>query len=149
MKNKIIFNPSLNIRSKNELSKHISSGSFSKQKTLDLINNVIENYDHYWHDSKDSKPSEEKYIRSAVGTPLGTLLKLINKKVLKPHDHLLPNIIFGGVSGKSHIDAAYQLLGKQKNRTLLKMDMYHFFEQNTVEMVTKFFFKKQMQFACF
>ena len=64
-----------------------------------------------------SKPKEEKFVRSAYGTPLGKLLKLIDKNILVPYDHTLPDFIFGGVSGKDHVGAAYSLLGKRRNRS--------------------------------
>lgn len=134
--------PRIQLRSKNELAKRISDKSFSVKKSLLLINDVLEKFDKYWVDSKKSQPENGKYIRSAIGTPLGVLLKLINRKVLKPHDHLLPDFIFGGVSNKNHIQAAYALLGKQKNRTLLGLDISRFFEQINKVRVFYFFYKK-------
>jgi hypothetical protein len=134
--------PSINIRSKNELSKQISDKKFSYKLALSLINDVLKNFDKYWYDSKQSEPEKNKFVRSAKGTPLGYLLNKIDKKVLAPHDHLIPNFIFGGLSGKSHIQAAHHLLGNKKRRRLLGLDIKHFFEQISKERVFHFLNKK-------
>jgi len=131
--------PNLNIRSKNELAKHISGRSFSTQKALNLINDVIENFDHYWSDSKSSEPEEQKWVRSAAGTPLSVLLDRIDNKVLRPHDKMLPGFIFGGISGRNHIQAAHSLLGRRKKRMLLGLDITRFFEQISKRRVYEFF----------
>jgi len=134
--------PQINIRSKNEISKRISSSKLSQSAALNLINDVIEHFDEYWIDTKSSQPRKQKYIRSAAGTPLNTLLKLIDKQILKPHDELVPGFIFGGISGKNHIDAAFSLIGKRKHRTLLKMDIFRFYEQITRDRVFSLFYRK-------
>ncbi|NCN82755.1 MAG: hypothetical protein GW947_02195 [Candidatus Pacebacteria bacterium] len=134
--------PQISIRSKNELAKQISSVKLPFEGALSLINNVIENYDTYWKDSKKSEPQKRKYVRTAVGTPLDTLLKAIDKKLLQTHDKLIPGFIFGGVKGKSHIAAAYHLVGNRNKRILLKMDISRFFEKITRERVFYFFNKK-------
>lgn len=135
--------PKLEIRSKNELAKRISGKNFPPEKALHLINNVLENYNKYWHDVESrSDLVEGKYVRSAKYTPLGKLLSLIDKKVLAPHDTLIPHFIFGGVSNKNHVQAAYYLLGKQRKRTKLSLDISKFFEQNKRERVFHFFNKK-------
>ncbi len=135
--------PSINIRSKNELAKRISSKNFTFQSALNLINNVLLNYNNYWNDNKkSSEPEKEKYVRSAYGTPLGKLLSLIDYKVLAPYDYLVPYFIFGGISDKDHVKAAYYLLGSQRKRTKLGLDISKFFEQNTQERVFYFFYSK-------
>lgn len=93
--------PKISIGSKNELAKRISGKMFSYNDALGLINDVLANFDRYWYDSADSEPEKEKYVRSAVGSPLNKLLKLIDQKVLAPHDFLIPDFVFGGVSGKN------------------------------------------------
>ena len=134
--------PRLFIRSKNELAKHISGGQLKKDNALALINDVISNFDKYWHDSKESKPEKKKYIRSAFGNNLGRLLDLINKKVLATHDKKLPSFIYGGLSERSYIDAAKNLFAKKTGRTLIRLDIERFFEQMTEERVFYFFYKK-------
>lgn len=134
--------PRLNIRSKSELAKRISNASLPFPKALVLINDVLENFDRYWHDSKRSEPEKEKYVRSAIGTPLGTLLALIDKKVLAPHDHLVPDFLFGGLSEKNHIQAAQSLLGTRRGRVLVGLDITRFFEQIKEARVFYFFHKK-------
>lgn len=90
--------PYIKIRSKNELAKRIASKTLPYSKTSALIKNVLNNFDEYWYDSKCSQPEENKFVRSAINSPLGILLDNINQKILKPYDDLLPNFIFGGVS---------------------------------------------------
>lgn len=134
--------PFINIRSKNELAKRICSRSLTQEKALDLINDVLENFESYWQDSDKSEPEKGKYFRTAVGSPLNLLLKRVNSRILKPHDTLLPDFIFGGVSNKSHVMAAYSLLGNKRGRSLLKMDISRFFEQISNQRVYHFFHNK-------
>jgi hypothetical protein len=137
--------PKIHILSKNELAKHISHNNPTKERAIKLINDVLNNYDQYWKDNKiKSEPLKNKYVRNAKGTPLGKLLDKINKKVLAPHDNLLPNFIFGGVSGMNHKIAGKYLLGSKRKRTLLKMDIFRFFEQISSDRVY-FFFKNKCQ----
>lgn len=131
--------PKLSIRSKNELAKHISHEGFSIADSLVLINDVLENFDKYWKDSKHSDPIKEKYIRNAKGTRLGLLLQKINTMVLAPHDKMLPKFIFGGIKEMDHVKAAKHLLGSKRKRTLLKTDLKRFFEQVSHERVFDFF----------
>lgn len=134
--------PKIHIRSKNELAKHICGG-FSYNKALALIKDVCKNHSRYWKDSvKYSKPEEQKYVRNAKGTPLGKLLEEINRKVLAPHDSMLPNFIFGGISGRNHVGAVRSLLGSKRKRTLLGLDITRFFEQVSEDRVCNFFQKK-------
>lgn len=135
--------PSINIRSKNELAKRISNKNLNLKDSLILINDVLLNYDKYWHDNiKNSDPTKKKYVRSAYGTPLGKLLKLIDKKILAPNDPLIPNFIFGGISKRDHVKAAHHLLGHQKKRIKLGLDISLFFEQNKQDRVSYFFYAK-------
>jgi hypothetical protein len=132
--------PELKIRSKSELAKRISGKKFSKEKALLLINDVLANRKCYWHDVKKfSEPDKKKFVRSCKETKLGRLLWLIDKKILAPQDYLVPEFIFGGLSEKDHVQAAHHLLGKQKKRTLLKLDISSFFEQNKHGNVCNFF----------
>lgn len=134
--------PKILIRSKNELAKRFAAPNLSQTQAQELINDVLVHFNDYWSDSKHSQPEKNKYVRNAKGRPLGRLLKLIDKKLLAPHDGLIPECIFGGVSGKSHIGAAYYLLGKQRERTLLALDIGRFFEQISEERVFNFFLHK-------
>ncbi len=135
--------PKINLKSKNELAKRLAGKNFDFKDAMDLINDVLENYNNYWNDNKkESKPDKEKYVRSAKGTPLGKLLKLINKKILAPHDTILPDFIFGGVSGRDHVKAAYYLLGERKSRTKLGLDISRFFERNSCERIFYLFYGK-------
>jgi len=134
--------PKIFILSKNDLSKRFATTNLTQKQALDLINDVVDHFNDYWRDSKHSEPEKNKYVRSAKGKPLGRVLKLIDKKLLVPHDKIIPGFIFGGVSKKSHIDAAYYLLGKQRERTLLTLDVGRFFEQISEERAYHFFHDK-------
>ena len=135
--------PKIGLRSKNEIAKRISSKKLSTNEALILINDVLKNFDSYWYDSKNSKPEEQKFVRSATKSPaLKKLLKLISEKILKPYDVLVPEFMFGGLSGKNNIQATRYLLGEQRDRTLLKLDVKTFFEQVKQERVFYFFYKK-------
>lgn len=135
--------PKIHIRSKRELARHISGPRLSPDKALELINHVQENFDTYWHDHPTrSEPDNKKWVRDASRSDLGRLLKLIDSKILKPYDKLLPDYIFGGVSGKNHKAAAQQLLGRKRSRIMLKLDITKFFEQNRYDRVYHFFLSK-------
>lgn len=132
--------PKIHIRSKNELAKHISSRRLPVNKVKQLINDVNKNYDSYWRDHpKYSQPEKGKLVRDASGTNLGKMLKLINKRILKPHDTKLPNFIFGGISGLDHKSAVAHLLGDKRKRVLLKLDITRFYEQIEQQRVYHFF----------
>ncbi|MFH1236680.1 MAG: reverse transcriptase domain-containing protein [Parcubacteria group bacterium] len=124
------------------MSKHISHLGFPRQEALILINNVISRFDSLWRDSKKSQPEKGKYVRSAAGTPLHKLLRKIDRRVLAPYDGLLPNFIFGGKSGVSHVNAAYHILGDKRQRSLLKLDLKKFFEQVDSGQVARLFEKR-------
>src|SRR3989339_1652694 len=135
--------PKIFIRSKTELERHISHKGFPRGVALSLINDTITHFNEYWKDNKKySNPAKGKYVRNAKGTPLGLLLKKINERILKPYDKILPNFIFGGISGLDHVKAATHLLGKKRRRTLLKTDIKCFFEQINAGRVRDFFVKK-------
>ena len=135
--------PQIRLRSKNDLAKRISYKNFSYGDALKLINNVLGNYDKYWHDVKSmSKPEENKFVRSCKNTQLDKLLKLINDKILAPYDSLAPEFIFGGVSGQNHVKAVKYLLGRQRKRSKLSLDIKRFFEQNSRDRVYYLFYNK-------
>ncbi len=134
--------PKIFVRSKTELAKRFTTPNLTQTQAQELINDVLGHFNDYWDDSKHSQPEKNKYVRNAKGRPLGKLLRLIDKKLLAPHDGLIPEFIFGGVSGKSHIGAAYHLLGKQRERTLLALDIGRFFEQISEERAFNFFLYK-------
>ena len=134
--------PKIFIRSKNDLAKRFITSNLAQAQALELINDVISNFNKYWRDSKHSQPEKNKYVRNAKCKPLGRLLKLTDKRLLAPHDVLIPGFIFGCVSGKSHIDAGYYLLGKQRERTLLALEIGRFFEQISENRVSHFFHNK-------
>jgi hypothetical protein len=134
--------PKIFIRSKRELARHISDKHFTPEKALSLINDSLDNFNFYWKDSRSSKPEKQKFVRAAVGTPLGVLLDKISQKVLSTHDNLVPFFIFGGIKGKSHVMAAKELIGSKRKRTLLKIDIKGFYEKIDSERVERFFWGK-------
>ncbi len=135
--------PKIQIRSKNELAKHLSGYRMSTEKATQLITDVCQSFDQYWLDyAALSQPDKGKWVRDASKTKLGKLLRQINNKVLKPHDRLLPGFIFGGISGFNHKTAVEHLLGRKKKRILLKLDITKFFEQIRYERIYNFFLNK-------
>ena len=134
--------PKIGIRSKNELAKRISGKGLSQQQALDLINDVVKNRDKYWKDSKMSEPLSEKWVRNASHTNYGKLLSLISTRVLAPHDNMVPDFIFGGLKERSCKSAAKNLLGTNRKRMLLKLDLKRFYEQNKYERVYSLFLHK-------
>ncbi len=125
------------------MAKRISGKALSYKSALSLIVEVSKNHDNYWKDNVlQSRPEKQKYVRSAFGTPLGELLSLIDTRVLKPYDNQIPDFIYGGLSERNHIEAAFELLGTKKDRRLLSLDISRFFEQITEERVFYFFYKK-------
>jgi hypothetical protein len=102
-----------------------------------------ENLEDFWYDNaKKSEPEKGKYVRSAKNTPLGYILRRIDQQLLGANDQLLPPFIYGGLKGKSHLDAAGSLIGTKRQRTLLKIDMKTFFEQIKRERVFYFWHSK-------
>lgn len=135
--------PKIGLRGIHEIAKRISHEQLSYSDALKLIRDVLMNHDLYWKDSKKySEPEKGKFVRDAWGTKLGLLLYLINTKILKPHDHLLPAFIYGGISDQNHLKAAKALLGSKRNRRLLSLDIKSFFENVTQSRVFYFFYNK-------
>jgi hypothetical protein len=63
---------------------------------------VSKNKDKYWFDnSSESKPDDDKWVRSASGTPLGKLQKRINQKVLFLGIGIGRNSLYSGVKIRS------------------------------------------------
>lgn len=134
--------PKIYIRSKTDLAKRIAGKDLNFAEALALVNRVRQNKDKLWRDNmKMSEPDEGKFVRDASRTELGKLLKLIDKKLLAPHDNNLPRFIWGGISGRSNVLAVRELLPLRK-RSLLKMDLKRFFEQITRKRVVSFFMNK-------
>jgi len=130
----------LQIQSKNALAKRISSKRLSEKQARELIDFVISNYESLWKDNLSaSQPNKGKWVRSAYGTELGTLLRLIDKRVLAEYDNHLPSFIYGGRSGQSNVTAAKHLLGYEKERSLLAVDISKFFENVTAGKVNRFY----------
>lgn len=126
--------PKLNLYTKKQLANVIRGKDLSFDSALKLIDDCLINKDKYWSDNpRESKPDEDKWVRSASGTPLGKLQKRINQKVLAPHDSELPIFIYGGVGKKGIKNAVIALQGKKNKRTLLKVDMRRFFEHISYE----------------
>lgn len=143
MKNNQHNYPKIAIRSKRELAKRLSDKRASIEEMAKLVDDVKTNFDSYWIDHPtQSQPEKNKWVRDASRTDLGKLLKLINTKILAPHDSLVPIIIFGGVSKRNHKAAVMHLLGVKRKRVILKLDVSHFFEQIKYERVYSFFLAK-------
>lgn len=133
----------INLDSKNTLAKQLSSKKLADSEARLMIERVIKNHDLLWKDNiTASNPEKGKWVRSAYRTELGKLLKLIDQKVLSPLDDSLPNFVFGGRRGMSNITAAKSLLGYDKERTLLALDITKFFESVERSKVEAFYYSK-------
>lgn len=131
---------SIKLDSKNALANRIVNKQLTKDEARALIDNVIKNYPTLWRDNiAASKPDDGKWVRSAHGTDLGKLLRLIDRCVLAPLDTHLPCFIFGGRKGMSNISAALELLGYEKERSLLALDVRRFFESVHIARVEGFY----------
>lgn len=138
--------PRMNLYSKNAVANAISGRGFSYDAALRLIDDCVANKDRYWRDNlKESKPESGKWVRDASRWPLGTLLKLLNERMLAPYDKLLPAYVYGGVTARSNKDAARALLGVKRKRIMLKMDMSRFYEHILDGGVVELF---QSRFGC-
>jgi hypothetical protein len=131
---------SIKLDSKNALANRIANKQLSKEKVRELIDSVVVNHSSLWHDNlAASKPEDGKWVRSAHGTDLGKLLRLIDRCILVPLDTHLPKFMFGGRKGMSNITAALQLLGYEKERSLLALDIKRFFESVDIARVEGFY----------
>jgi len=138
--------PDIKILSKHYLAKLIIGRKLPYDAALELINDSMKNFDKYWVDNLEmSNPDKEKWVRDASRSPLGILLKSIDRNVLKPHDNLLPDFIYGGVNGLDHKAAVKALLGVRRKRILLKLDISRFYEQMKDDRVFSLFYNK---FGC-
>lgn len=132
--------PQIGLRSKNEIVKRISPSEKDREFILRTLNEVLENFDNHWYDSRRSDPVKGKFVRSAAKSPqLDKILSLVNDKILEPYDSMVPSFIFGGLSERNNIKAAGSLLGKKRGRVLIKLDIQSFFEQINEERVFHFF----------
>lgn len=130
--------PKLNLYTKKQLANAIRGKNLSFDEAVKLIDDCLANKDNYWFDNQEeSKPDDDKWVRSASKTSLGKLQKRINQQILAPHDNELPIFIYGGVGKKGIKNAAIALQGKNNKRTLLKIDMRRFFEHITYEDIVR------------
>lgn len=142
MSRKLRRYPTIAIHSKNILAKRLVNTKQNYAKVLADLNFVLTNFDSLWKDSAESNPAKKKHVRSAFGTKLGQILKAIDQRILAPHDSLVPEFIFGGISKKNHIQAVEYLRGKKHKRTLIQLDISRFFEQINQARVYHFFHNK-------
>lgn len=133
--------PFLNLRSRNDFSKRVSS-KIPLVKIKRLVKDVATNKDKYWYDYLGKcEPKNGKYVRGArENSPLAIVLTLIDG-LLASYDNLLPDYIYGGVKGKSNSLATCSLLASTK-RSMIKIDFSTFFEQITEKRVFQFFYHK-------
>lgn len=130
--------PNLRLYTEKDLANAIRDESLPFNKALWLIKRCIDNKDKYWHDVKFlSDPKKNKWVHSAKETPLGELQARLNENVLAPHDDIIPAYVYGGLGKRSIKQAANDLLGKRRERTMLKIDMSRFFEHVTRDDVVQ------------
>lgn len=130
--------PNLRLYTGKDLANEICDESLPFNKTSWLIKRCADNKDKYWHDVKFlSDPEKNKWVHSAKETPLGEFQARLNEKVLAPHDDIIPAYVYGGLGKRGIKQAANNLLGKRRERTMLKIDMSRFFEHVTRDDVIR------------
>lgn len=122
----------LNIKTKNDLAKHLSKW-WDYKNILELINEVNQNLWNYYYNHKDSDKEKNKFNRVAKW-PLELLNRLINDNILKELDKKLPNFIFWWISDKNHIQAV-KIHKSTYNRTFIKFDLERYFDQIDMERI--------------
>jgi len=138
----------INLQSRKHLANQISGSNLDISAAKSLISYVCntENHSKLWKDNHGrSDEVKGKWVRDASRTKLGILLKLVDSRVLAPQDKFLPKFIFGRRKGMSNVHAVYHLMGYEKQRTLLAVDITRFFESVTIEKVDDFFGKSNCQ----
>lgn len=124
----------VNIKSKNELAKHLSVWNNYKE-VLEKINMVLKDHSKYYFNHEHSKPSEGKFVRASKWH-LRELNKLINERIFKGMDSYIPFFIFWWISKRSHIKAVKEHKIKEWwNRTYILLDLRRYFDQITMERV--------------
>lgn len=133
----------IGLRSKNEIAKRLSSTNLPYEEAKNLIDDCLGNLDTYWHDHPErSEPEKQKWVRNSAGTPLGKLQKLVDHRILRPYDDMVPVFIHGGISGRNTKSAVMSLTGRHNKRIMLKLDMRRFFEHISRDDVMEFFTRK-------
>jgi len=135
--------PNLALGTKDDLAERLSGKYLTKAQAMALVNECLENHESLWKTHKDaSDPAKQKFVRSAAGTNLGLLLKHVDRKLLAPYDKLVPSFIFGGLKGRSHVQAGRYIQGTKKRRTYRSVDVSGFFEQISEQRIFYFFYLK-------
>lgn len=118
--------PKIPIKSKSELAKHLSCKG-NHVDILNKINAINKNFNKYYSNHKLSKIEEKKYIRKAKSY-LRELNILINDRILKKYDSIVPCFIYWWISKKNYLQAVSQHCFNEK-RTFIKLDVERFFDQ--------------------
>ncbi len=122
----------LNIKTKNDLAKHLSKW-WDYKNIIEIINEVNENLWKYYYNHKNSEKEKNKFNRVAKW-PLELLNRLINDIILKELDKKLPNFIFWWISDKNHIQAV-KIHKCKYNRSFIKFDLERYFDQIDMERI--------------
>ncbi len=132
--------PPLSIHSKKQLES--LAGNNKAATVKEWITLCSQDCSKLWRDNvRLSDPTKDKFVRTAKGTALGKLLTLLDRRVLKPHDELLPPYLFGGLHKRNHIQAALNLVGTQNERIFIFLDLQRFFEQITFDRIVDLLYK--------
>lgn len=132
----------INLESRKHFASQISGPRLPEKEARDLIDFVCNpnNHPNLWRDNIfESNEEKGKWVRDASWSKLGILLKLVDSRILAPQDKNLPHFIFGGRSGMSNVHAVHHLMGYEKQRTMLALDITRFFESVDILKVDAFF----------
>lgn len=142
--------PKLNLRTETDLLRFLNAAKSIKTKNKTLKRQVAlkdlqylrENSHIDWNDHPtESNPEKKKYVRSIrPGSSLNITNRRLNAALKQTLDKNVPQIFYGSVSKKSHIQAASTLCNG-KDTTIISLDITRFFESISPDRVARFFCK--------
>lgn len=142
--------PKLNLRTENDLllflnaAKSIKAKNKTLRRQVDLkdLRYLRDNSHLDWNDHPaESNSKRKKYVRSIrAGSRLEITNRRLNAALKQTLDKKVPQIFYGSVSRKSHIQAASKLCNG-KGVTIISLDITRFFESIARHRVARFFCK--------
>jgi hypothetical protein len=142
--------PKLNLRTEKDLLSFLNAAKSIKTKnktlkqqvTLKDLQYLRDNAHLDWNDHPvESNPKKKKYVRSLKpGSSLNIANRRLNSALKQTLDKHVPQIFYGSVSKKSHIQAAGTLCNG-RNTTIISLDIKRFFESISCDRINRFFCK--------
>lgn len=141
--------PKLNLRTESDLLLFLNTAkskdlnkTFKRKITLKDLRYLRDNSHLDWSDHPtESNPEKQKYVRSIrPGSNLNIANRRLDAAMRGALDKKVPQIFYGSVSEKSHIQAA-RILCNGRNSTIISLDVTRFFESISQDRVARFFYK--------